>query len=60
MLQSMKKYDFITCNLHLKKINSKDEFEHWPESIKSTLQCFPFLEIMEYTGNDIHDNTHLT
>ena len=36
-----------------KKINSKDEFKHWPESIKSTMQWFPFLEMMEYTGNDI-------
>ena len=60
MLQSMKKYDFITCNHHLKKINRKDEFEHWPESIKSTLQWFPFLEMMKYTGNVMQDDTHLT
>ena len=37
-----------------------DDFEHWPESIKSTLQWFPFHEIMEYTGNVMQDDTHLT
>ena len=42
------------------KINRIDDFEHWPESIKSTLQQFPFIEIIEYTGNYIQDNTHLT
>ena len=44
----------------LKQINRIDEFEHWPESIKSTLQWFPFIEMMEYTGNDMQDDTHLT
>ena len=44
----------------LKIINRIDEFEHWPASIKSTLQWFPFLEIMEYTGNEMQDDTHLT
>ena len=37
----------------LKQINRIDEFEHWPVSIKSTLQWFPFLEIMEYTVNSM-------
>ena len=37
----------------LKKNNRIDEFEHWPASIKSTLQWFPFLEMMEYTSNDM-------
>ena len=32
------------------KINRIDEFVHWPASIESTLQWFPFLEITEYTG----------
>ena len=27
-----------------KKINRIDDFENWPESIKSTLQWFPFHE----------------
>ena len=36
-----------------------DESEHWPASIKSTLLQFPFLEMMEYTGNDMQDDTHL-
>ena len=40
--------------------NCIDDFEHWPESIISTLQWFPFLEIMEYTGNVMQDDTHLT
>ena len=43
-----------------KKNNRKHEFKHWPASIKLTLQWFPFLEIMEYTGNDMQDDTHLT
>ena len=43
-----------------KIINLKDEFKHWPESIKSTLQWFRFLEIMEYTGNDMKNDTPLT
>ena len=37
-----------------------DDFEHWPASIKSTMQWFPFLEIMEYTGYDMQVDTHLT
>ena len=28
--------------------------------MKSTLQWFPFHEIMEYTGNVMQDDTHLT
>ena len=40
--------------------NHIDDFEHWPESIKSTLQWFPFHEITEYTGNVMQDDTHLT
>ena len=45
---------------HKKKINRIDDFEHWSASIKSTLQWFPFHSIMEYTGNTIQDDTHLT
>ena len=60
MLQSMKKYDFITCTLYYKKINRIDDFENWPVSIKSTIQWFPFLGIMKYTGNDMQNDTHLT
>ena len=44
----------------LLKKNRMDEFKHWLESIKSTLQWFPFLEIMEYIGNVMQDDTHLT
>ena len=33
--------------------NRKDEFEHWPASIKSAIQWFTFPEMMEYTGNDM-------
>ena len=40
--------------------NRIDDFEHWPASIKSTIQWFPFHEIMEYTGNDVQNDTHLT
>ena len=42
------------------KKNRIDDFEHWPVSIKSTIQWFPFLEIMEYTGNDMQNDTPLT
>ena len=42
------------------KINRIDDFEHWPDSIKSTLQCFHFHEMMEYTGNVMQDDTYLT
>ena len=45
---------------YLKKINRINDCEHWPESIKSTNQGFPFHEIMEYTGNVMQDDTHLT
>ena len=45
---------------HKKKINRIDDFEHWPASIKSTLQWFPFGAVMEYTGNLMQDDTHLT
>ena len=41
-------------------LNGIDDFKHWPESVKSTLQWFPFHEIMEYTGNVMQDDTHLT
>ena len=43
-----------------KQINRIDEFKHWPETIKSTMQWFPFLEMMEYTGNYMQDDTHIT
>ena len=60
MLQSMKKIRLYHMYPLIKKINRIDDFEHWPESIKSTLQWFPFREIMEYTGNVMQDDTHLT
>ena len=44
----------------LKQINRIDGFEHWPASIKTNIEWFPFLEIMEYTGNDIKNDTPLT
>ena len=40
-----------------KKINGKDDFKHWPVSIKTTIEWFPFLEIMAYTGKDIKNDT---
>ena len=43
-----------------KIINRKDEFKHWPELIKSTMQWFLFLEMMEYTGNDMKNDTNIT
>ena len=43
-----------------KKINRQADQDHWPVSIKSTLQWFPFHAIMEYTGNIMEDDMHLT
>ena len=31
----------------IKQINRIDNFEHWPASIKTTIEWFPFLGIME-------------
>ena len=45
---------------HKKQIDRIDDFEHWPASIKSTLQWFTFHVIMEYNGNIIQDDMHLT
>ena len=42
------------------KINRIDDFEHWPASIKTTIEWFTLLEIMEYNGNDIKNDTPLT
>ena len=43
-----------------KRINRIDNFEHWPESIKTTIQWFTFLDMMEYTGNDMISDIPLT
>ena len=43
-----------------KKINRQADHDHWPASIKSTLQWFPFHAIMEYTRNLMQDDTHIT
>ena len=45
---------------HKKEIICIDDIEHWPESIKSNLQKFPFHTIVEYTGNIMQDDTHVT
>ena len=45
---------------HKKKNNHIDDFKHRPASIKSTLRWFPFHAIMEYTGNIMQYDTHLT
>ena len=42
-----------------KKIKRQADHDHWPASIKSTLQWFTFHAIMEYTGNLMKDDTHL-
>ena len=36
-----------------KKINRHADHDHWPVSIKSTCQWFPFHSIKEHTGNMI-------
>ena len=42
-----------------KKINRIDDNEQWPASTKSTIQWFPFLTIMESTGNIMQDYKRL-
>ena len=42
------------------KNNCQADHDHWPASIKSTCQWFPFHAIMEYTGNIMQDDTNLT
>ena len=39
--------------------NRIDDHEHWPGSIKSTIQWFPFHIIMEHTENIMQDDKHL-
>ena len=46
--------------LLIKKIDRIDNFEHWTASIKTTIEWFPFLDMMEYTGNDIKNDTPIT
>ena len=43
-----------------KEINRIDNSEHWPTSIKTTIEWCPFLDIMEYTGNDMKSDIPLT
>ena len=43
-----------------KRINRIDNSDHWPESIKRTIEWFPFLDIMEYTGKDMIRDIFLT
>ena len=44
----------ILANMHKPsekwKIHRVDSVEHWPTSIKETIQWFPFLIIMEHTA----------
>ena len=42
-----------------KKVNHIADHEHWPASIKSTIQWFTFHTIMEHTGNIMQDYTYL-
>ena len=40
--------------------NRIEKFKHWPVSIKTNIEWFPFLDIMEYTGNDMISDIPLT
>ena len=42
-----------------KKIHRLADHDHWPASIKSTCQWFPFHAITKYTGNIMQYDTHL-
>ena len=59
MLQSIKAIWLYHMYLLLKTINRIDNFKHWPESIKTTIEWFPFLDITKYTGNDMISNIPL-
>ena len=41
------------------KIYRVDSGEHWPTSIKETIQWFPFLTIMKNTANKMEKNNGL-
>ena len=43
-----------------KRINLIENFYHWPESIKRTIEWFPFLHIIEYTENEMIGDISLT
>ena len=58
MLQSIKTIWRIIC-INPPKKNCIDDHEHWPASMKSTIQWFPFHTIMEHTGNIMQDDKHL-
>ena len=49
----------IRINSPKKKNNRIADHEHWPASIKSTIQWFPFHAIMEHNGNIMQYYTHL-
>ena len=42
--------------LKKRKIHRFDSGEHWPTSIKETIQWFPFLAIMEHNANNTKKN----
>ena len=42
-----------------KRIHRVDSNEHWPTSIKETIQWFPFIAIMEHTANKMKNNNGL-
>ena len=42
-----------------KKIHCFNSDEHWPTSIKDSIQWFPFLTIMEHTANIMKTNNGL-
>ena len=41
------------------KFNRVNSDDHWPTSIKKTIQWFPFHNIMEHTANKMKDNNRL-
>ena len=43
-----------------KRIIRIENFDHWPESIKRTIEWFTFLDIMEYNGKDMISDISLT
>ena len=54
---------YIEANMYKpsekRKINRIDDHGHWPASIKSTIQRFPFLTIMEHTPNKMQEDKGL-
>ena len=57
MLQCMKEILMLTClNLVIKKTDRHESNLYWMNTIKYTIQWFPYLNILEHNANNIKPN----